>query len=94
MTVPAVPVRQQHASPLIAGFLAPGHTYDIRTGLVHPPSTPSTRSITLPPPGVSISKETLCASCSGRECICNDGVYVNGVRQKDPKRPGYGTDKV
>ena len=40
MTVPAVPVRQQHASPLIAGFLAQGYTYDIRTGLVKPAPAP------------------------------------------------------
>ena len=37
MTVPAVPVRPERASPLIAGFLAQGYTYDIRTGLVNPP---------------------------------------------------------
>ena len=38
MTVPAVPVRQQRESPLVAGFLANGNTYDIRTGLVKPPT--------------------------------------------------------
>ena len=34
--IPAVPVRPQRPSPLTQMGIAPGHYYDIRTGLVKP----------------------------------------------------------
>ena len=83
--IPAVPVRPQRPSPLTQMGIAPGHYYDIHTGLVKPSGSPAPTPTTT---RVDQQPSTLCSKCSEHECICNDGVYVNGKRQADPKRPG------
>lgn len=82
-------VRPYRLTPLLSWGVPSGFVFDERTGTLRQAPTPPVTPDPSLTKRVNIKPENLCAKCSEHECICNDGVYVNGHRQNDPKVPDY-----
>ena len=88
---PAVSPRPYRLTPLLAMGIPQGYRFDERSGTLQLVDIPSTTPTPSGSPTTRIDQlpSTLCSKCTEHECICNDGVYVNGKRQADPKQPDY-----